>query len=149
MTDKSSLLVEDNPDDEALTLRGLKRNDIRNEVVVTMDAVEALDYVHTTRVHKGRNPDGTPAVVLLDLKLPKVEGLEVLRQIRADRRTRLLPVLVPTSSKEESDLINGYKLGDNAYARKPVDFSKFVGAIRELGMVWPVRNGAPPRRRPR
>jgi two-component system response regulator len=148
MTDKAILLVEDNGDDVALTLRALKQNNILNHVVVAKDGMEALDYLFGTGVHQGRNPDDQPAVVLLDLKLPKVDGLEVLRQIRAAQRTRLQPVIILTSSMEESDLLNGYELGANAYVRKPVDFIKFAEAVRQLGVFWLVLNEAPPNGRP-
>ena len=144
MNDKVILLVEDNPDDEALTLRALKKNNILNEVVVAHDGVEALDYLFGTGTHAGRNPSHLPQVVLLDLKLPKVDGLEVLRRIRADERTKLLPVVVLTSSKEEQDLLKSYSLHANSYVRKPVDFTQFTEAVRQLGLYWLVLNEAPP-----
>jgi two-component system response regulator len=144
MNDKVILLVEDNPDDEALTLRALKKNNILNEVVVAHDGVEALDYLLGTGTHAGRNPSHLPQVVLLDLKLPKVDGLEVLRRIRADERTKLLPVVVLTSSKEEQDLLKSYSLHANSYVRKPVDFTQFTEAVRQLGLYWLVLNEAPP-----
>lgn len=139
------LLVEDNPDDEALTLRALHKNNIGNKVVVARDGVEALDFLFCTGPYAGRDPDDTPQVVLLDLKLPKLDGLEVLRRIRADIRTRTLPVVILTSSKEEQDLIKGYTLGANSYVRKPVDFNQFTESIRQLGLYWLVLNEAPPR----
>jgi two-component system, response regulator len=142
--DKVILLVEDNPDDEALTLRALKKNNIKNEVVVAHDGAEALDYLFGTGKHAGRNVDVLPQVVLLDLKLPKVEGLEVLRRVRADKRTKLLPVVILTSSNEEQDRIDGYGLGANSYVRKPVDFSQFLDAARHLGLYWLILNEPPP-----
>ncbi len=144
---KVILLVEDNPDDEALTLRALKKNNIKNEVVVARDGAEALEFLFGTGKYAGRNTDVMPQVVLLDLKLPKVEGLEVLRQVRADKRTKLLPVVILTSSNEEQDRIQGYDLGANSYVRKPVDFSQFLDAARQLGLYWLVLNEAPPARR--
>lgn len=128
------LLVEDNPDDETLTRRALAKNNIQNEVRVARDGAEALQLLETI----------TPELVLLDLKLPKVDGLEVLRRIRADERTRLLPVVILTSSKEERDLVSGYGLGANSYIRKPVDFAQFVEAVRQLGLYWLVLNQSPP-----
>ena len=138
------LLVEDNPDDEALTIRALKKNNIGNELVVVRDGAEALDFLFATGAYGGRNLNKRLQVILLDLKLPKVDGLEVLRRIRADERTRLLPVVILTSSKEESDLLTGYSLGANSYVRKPVDFNQFVEAVRNLGLYWLVLNEAPP-----
>jgi len=145
--DKAILLVEDNPDDEALTLRALKKNNIRNEVVIAHDGAEALDYLFGTGKYAGRNTDVLPQVVLLDLKLPKVEGLEVLRRVRADKRTKLLPVVILTSSNEEQDRIDGYGLGANSYVRKPVDFNQFIDAARQLGLYWLILNEPPPSRR--
>ncbi|MCC5620602.1 response regulator [Nostoc sp. CHAB 5715] len=139
------LLVEDNPDDEALTLRALKKNNILNEVVVARDGVEALDYLFGKGVYAERDMSVMPNLILLDLKLPKMDGLEVLRNLRADDRTRILPVVILTSSKEEQDLINGYSLGANSYVRKPVDFSQFSEAVRQLGLYWFVLNEPPPR----
>jgi two-component system response regulator len=138
------LLVEDNPDDEALTLRALKKNNIRNEVVVARDGQEALDWLLSTGAHAGR-AGAMPAITLLDLKLPKIDGLDVLRRIRADQRTRLLPVVILTSSREDRDLLEGYSLGANSYVRKPVDFVQFVEAVRQLGLYWLVLNEPPPR----
>ena len=146
MGDKIILLVEDNADDEALTLRALKKNNIQNEVVVARDGAEALDYFFGTGAYAGRDLTLMPTVTLLDLKLPKVDGLEVLRRIRTHERTKLLSVVILTSSKEEQDLINGYSLGANSYIRKPVDFAQFTEAIRELGLYWLVLNEPPPRR---
>lgn len=145
MEDKLILLVEDNPDDEALTIRALKKSNIRNDIVVAHDGVEALDYLFATGMYEGRDEALMPQIILLDLKLPKIDGLEVLRRLRADDRTRLLPVIILTSSKEEQDLINGYALGANSYIRKPVDFGQFVEAIRQLGLYWLVLNETPPR----
>jgi len=141
------LLVEDNPDDVALTQRAFRQSKLTNELIVVRDGAEALDYLFATGAHAGRDPDMTPQVVLLDLNLPKVNGLEVLRRIRADERTRLLPVVILTSSKEEQDLITGYRLGANSYVRKPVDFTQFVDAVRQLGLYWLVLNEAPPQPR--
>jgi two-component system response regulator len=145
---KVILLVEDNPDDEALTLRALKKNNIKNDVVVARDGAEALDYLFGTGKYAGRDTAHLPQVVLLDLKLPKIEGLEVLRRLRADERTKLLPVVILTSSNEDQDRIAGYGLGANSYVRKPVDFSQFLEAARQLGLYWLVLNEAPPVRRP-
>jgi CheY-like chemotaxis protein len=144
MTDKVILLVEDNADDEALTLRALKKNNIGNEVIVARDGAEALDYLFGTSAYTGRDMTVMPAITLLDLKLPKVDGLEVLKRLRDDDRTKLLPVVILTSSKEEQDLINGYRLGANSYIRKPVDFAQFVEAVRQLGLYWLVLNESPP-----
>jgi two-component system response regulator len=144
---KVILLVEDNPDDEALTLRALKKNNIKNEVVVARDGAEALDYLFGTGKYAGRDTAHLPQVVLLDLKLPKIEGLEVLRRVRTDERTKLLPVVILTSSNEDQDRIAGYGLGANSYVRKPVDFSQFLEAARQLGLYWLVLNEAPPVRR--
>ena len=140
MEEKMILLVEDNPDDEALTLRALKKNNISNRVAVAHDGVEALDFLFCTGTYAGRNPNEMPQVILLDLKLPKIDGMEVLRRIRADERTHLLPVVILTSSKEEQDLANGYGYGANSYVRKPVDFNQFVDAVRHLGLYWLVLN---------
>ena len=147
--DKIILLVEDNPDDEALTLRALKKHNIRNEVVVVRDGADALDFLFCTGAHADRDPDDKPQVILLDLKLPKVDGLEVLKRIRADKRTRLLPVVILTSSNEERDLVESYESGANSYVRKPVDFNEFVEAVRELGLYWLVLNEPPPIQRGR
>jgi two-component system response regulator len=144
---KVILLVEDNPDDEALTLRALKKNHILNEVVVARDGVEALDYLFGTGAHAGRDVAEQPQLVLLDLKLPKIDGLEVLKRVRADTRTRLQPVVILTTSNEERDVIASYELGANSYIRKPVDFEQFMEAVRQLGLYWLVLNVAPPARR--
>lgn len=143
--EKTILLVEDNPNDEALTLRALKKNNILNEVHTLRDGAEALDYLLCQGKHAGRDPYVMPAVVLLDLKLPKLGGLEVLQRLRAMERTKLLPVVILTSSKEEQDLINGYKFGANSYIRKPVDFIQFNTAVQQLGLYWLVLNEPPPR----
>jgi two-component system response regulator len=145
MDNKIILLIEDNPDDEALTLRALKKNNIQNEVVVARDGEEALDYLFGGAGAGSGKKQPLPMVVLLDLKLPKVDGLEVLRRIRADSRTRLLPVVILTSSKEDQDRANGYSLGANSYVRKPVDFIQFVEAVRQLGLYWLILNEPPPR----
>lgn len=142
MTDKVILLVEDNPDDEKLTVRALKKN-IVNEVVVARDGAEALDYLFRTGNYAGREADSLPALVLLDLKMPKVDGQEVLRRIRADERTRRLPVVILTSSKEEQDLMDGYNGGANSYIRKPVDFAQLTEVVRQLGLYWLVLNETP------
>lgn len=144
MNDKVILLVEDNPDDETLTLHALETNKIGNPVIVARNGAEALDYLFGTGVYAGRDACIIPAVVLLDLKLPKIDGLEVLRRIRADERTRLLPVVVLTSSNEDEDRLKGYALGANSYVRKPVDFDEFVRAAGQLGLYWLLLNEAPP-----
>jgi two-component system response regulator len=140
MVSKTILLVEDNPDDEALALRALKKNNIANEVVVARDGAEALDYLFGTGPHSGRDLSVSPQIVLLDLKLPKVDGLEVLQRLRADPRTRLLPIVILTTSKEERDLVEAYSRGANSYIRKPVDFTQFMEAVGQLGMYWLVLN---------
>ena len=144
MQNQLILLVEDNPDDEALTLRALKKSNVVNEVVVARDGVEALDYLFGTGAHEGRDTGGMPQVVLLDLKLPRVDGLEVLRRMRADERTRLLPVVVLTTSNEQRDIVESYRLGANSYILKPVDFVQFAEAVRQLGLYWLLLNVAPP-----
>jgi two-component system response regulator len=137
------LLVEDDADDELLTRRTLKKNNIRNEVVVARDGAEALDYLFATGRYEGRDLDSMPHMILLDLHLPKVDGLEVLRRIRADERTRLLPTVVFTSSSEQATVIDGYGLGANSYIRKPVDIAGFRAAVGQLGMYWMVLNETP------
>jgi CheY-like chemotaxis protein len=144
LEDKIILLVEDNPDDVVLTERALKKSHILNKLIVTKDGAEALDYLFGTGAFSDRDVSVMPEVILLDLKLPKIDGLEVLKRIRSDRRTKILPVVILTSSKEESDLITGYTLGANSYIRKPVNFNQFVEAIRQLGLYWLVLNEAPP-----
>jgi two-component system response regulator len=141
--DQVILLVEDNPDDEALTLRALKKNNINNKVVVARDGVEAVDYLFGTGLYEGRDAADVPQIVLLDLKLPKMDGFEVLRLLRADPRTRLLPVVILTCSAEQRDLVQGYGLGANSYVRKPVDFDQFVNAVKQLGLYWLVLNERP------
>ena len=143
MNNKIILLVEDNPDDEVLTMRALRNNNILNEVIVARDGQQALDYFFA----EGASANPVPSVVLLDLKLPKIDGLEVLRRIRADQRTRSQPVVILTSSKEEQDIITGYRLGANSYIRKPVDFSQFMEAVRQLGLYWLVLNEPAPAQR--
>ena len=138
------LLVEDNPDDEALTIRALRKNNIGNRLAVVRDGAEALDFLFCTGVYADRDAHDKPQVILLDLKLPKVDGLEVLRQLRANPSTHLLPVVILTSSKEEQDMIRGYSLGANSYVRKPVDFNEFVEAVRQLGLYWLVLNERAP-----
>jgi len=147
MNEKIILLVEDNADDEELTLRALKKNNIQNDVVIARDGVEALDYLFGTGAYAGRDTSNVPSVTLLDLKLPKVDGLEVLKRLRADERTKFLPVVILTSSKEEQDLLNGYKFGANSYIRKPVDFAQFMEAVRNLGLYWLLLNESPPSER--
>ena len=140
MTERVILLVEDNRDDEELTLRALAKRKITNPVVVVRDGVEALDWMFRRGTHASRSEHQVPQVVLLDLKLPKVDGLEVLRELRANDATKLTPVVILTSSVEEQDLIRGYGLGANSYIRKPVDFTQFVEAVRQLGLYWLVLN---------
>jgi len=135
-TERPILLVEDNPDDEALTLRAFSKNEIPNPVIVARDGVEALDYLFGTGSHEKRDMSIMPAVVLLDLKLPRIDGLEVLKRIRAHERTALLPVVVLTTSKEQQDILEAYRLGANSYIRKPVDFERFIQAVGQLGVYW-------------
>jgi two-component system response regulator len=144
MRKKIILLVEDNPDDELLAIRALEKNNIMNEVVVARDGAEALDYLFGAGAYIGRDMSVMPQIILLDLKLPKIDGLEVLRRLRNDERTKLLPVVVLTSSKEERDLTESYSLGANSYIRKPVNFAQFTEAIRQLGLYWLVLNESPP-----
>ena len=144
MKDKIILLIEDNPDDAALTLRALENNNIKNDVVVVHDGAAALDYLFGTGSHAGRDLTIMPQLTLLDLKLPKVDGLEVLRLLRANELTRLLPVVILTSSNEEQDRINGYGLGANSYVRKPIDFGQFIDAVRQLGLYWLILNEPAP-----
>jgi len=144
MNKKTILLVEDNANDEFLTLRALRKYKVANDVVVTRDGAEALDYLFGTGSHDGRNLNEQPVVMLLDLKLPKVDGLEVLRRVRADERTRYIPIVILTSSNEEKDVINGYKLGTNSYVQKPVDFTAFVDAVGQLGLYWLMLNEPAP-----
>jgi two-component system response regulator len=144
-TSTTILLVEDNPDDVELTLRALKRNNISNAVAVVQDGAEALEYLFAEGKYSDRDPGDAPAIVLLDLKLPKIDGLELLRRIRADERTSLLPVVILTSSTEEADIIQSYKNGCNSYVQKPVEFSQFSDAVRQLGLYWILLNRRPPR----
>ena len=146
MEQKYILLVEDNPDDVELTLLAFKKYNIKNDLVVIQNGAEALDYLFAEGAYAGRDLSNMPTVILLDLKLPKVGGLEVLRRIRADERTKFLPVVILTSSKEEQDLINGYKFGANSYVRKPIDFAQFTEAARQLGLYWMILNEPPPRK---
>jgi two-component system, response regulator len=143
MVNKIILLAEDNPDDVKLTLRALKKSNILNEVVIAEDGVEALDYLFGTGKFAGRDTSVKPQLVLLDLKMPRLDGLEVLQRIRADERTALLPVVVLTTSSEDRDRIESYKLGANSYIRKPVDFNQFVDAVQQLGLYWLVLNESP------
>jgi two-component system response regulator len=141
------LLVEDNADDEALTLRALHKNNIHNTIVVARDGVEAMDYLFGTGTHAGRDTSVQPQLILLDLKLPRANGLEVLRRMRSDERSKLLPVVVLTSSKEDEDIIRSYELGANSYVRKPVNFTDFIEAVKALGLFWLLINELPPTRR--
>ena len=143
MQEKIVLLVEDNPDDEALTLRALRRHNLANEIVVARDGQEALDFLFGEGEYAGRDASVLPQVILLDLKLPKVDGLQVLERLRGDQRTRLVPVVVLTSSSEEQDMVRSYDLGANSYVRKPVDFEQFLEAARQLGLYWLVLNEVP------
>ncbi len=147
MENKIILLVEDNPDDEAPTLRALKKNNIGNRVIVARDGAEALDYLFGTGTHSGRDTTFMPQLVLLDLKIPKVDGLEVLRRLRGNELTKLLPVVILTSSNEGQDLLKAYSSGANSYVRKPVDFNQFIEAVRQLGLYWLILNEQPPARR--
>jgi two-component system response regulator len=144
MDNRAILLVEDNPDDVALTLRAFRKNQIVNPVVVARDGAEALDFLFGTGAHAGHDTSVLPPVMLLDLKLPRIDGLEVLRRVRADPRTALLRVVILTSSVEEQDLVAGYRLGANSYIRKPVDFDNFLTAVGQLGLYWLLLNEAPP-----
>ena len=144
MREKMILLVEDNPDDEALTMRALKQSKLANEIVITRDGNEALEFLFATGKYDGRDVSHTPAVILLDLKLPKLSGLEVLQRLRTDPRTRLTPVVVLTSSSEDEDMLRSYELGANSYVRKPVVFGKFADAVSQLGLYWILLNQLPP-----
>lgn len=143
MQEKIIVLVEDNPNDEALTLRALKKNNIANEIVVTRDGAEALDFLLERGAYAGRNNGQIISVVLLDLKLPKMDGLEVLKKLRENQKTKLLPVVILTSSREEQDMIQSYRLGANSYIQKPVDFAQFLEAVKQLGLYWLVLNETP------
>ncbi len=142
--EKTILLVEDNPDDELLAVRALKISNIKNKIIIARDGVEALDYLFGTGKYQGRDLNDMPQIILLDLKLPKIDGLEVLKKIRGNDRTKLLPVAVLTSSKEEKDMVDSYTLGANSYIRKPVDFDQFTESVRQLGLYWLVINESPP-----
>ena len=143
---RTILLFDDNPDDEELTLRARARNNIGNQVVVVRDGQEAVDWLDGTGPYASRDPNDVPALILLDLKLPKIDGLEVLRRLRATPRTAIVPVVILTSSKEDRDRANGYYGGANSYVQKPVDFTSFVDAVRQLGMYWLMLNEPPPSR---
>jgi CheY-like chemotaxis protein len=145
MNNKSILLVEDNPDDEALAMRALRKSNLVNDIVVARDGVEALDYLFGRGTYLGRDTSVMPTLILLDLKLPKLDGLEVLRRLRSDDRTRHLSVVALTSSNEEQDLIDSYDLHVNSYVRKPVDFVQFTEAVSQVGLYWLVLNEPPPR----
>lgn len=145
MNSKTILLIEDNPSDIGLTKRALEKGHIANELVVTEDGQEALNYLWGTGTHAGRDVSDLPTLTLLDLKLPRVSGLEVLRRVRSDPRTRRMPVVILTSSTEEQDVASGYDLGVNSYIRKPVDFKQFAEAIQQLGLYWLVLNEPPPK----
>lgn len=145
MTNKSILLVEDNPDDEALAMRALRKSNLVNDIIVSRDGVEALDYLFGTGAYEGRDTDQMPTLILLDLKLPKLDGLGVLRRIRADERTKHLSVVAMTSSSEEQDMIDSYDLHVNSFVRKPVDFNQFAAAVAQVGLYWLVLNEPPPR----
>ena len=144
MQKKTILLVEDNPDDVEFTIRTLGRYHVTNQVDVARDGAEAVDYLFATGEHAGRDTSVTPAVILLDLQLPKIDGLEVLKRIRADERTKRIPVVILTSSQEDEDLLNGYKLGCNSFVRKPVGFEGFCEAVRQVGLYWLMLNEPPP-----
>ena len=144
MDQKKILIIEDNPDDVELTLRAFKKNNISNEIIVVNDGAQALEYLFCTGAYAGRDRVDTPAVILLDLKLPKIGGLEVLEKIRSHENVKLVPVVILTSSKEEQDVVKGYKMGCNSYIRKPVKFTDFVEAVRQLGLYWLLLNEAPP-----
>lgn len=144
MADKTILLVEDNPDDEELTLRALRQAKVANEVVVARDGIEALDYLFAKGKFEGRDATKLPAVVLLDLKLPKLSGLDVLQRVRADPRTKLVPVVILTSSSEDEDMLRSYASGANSYVRKPVEFGPFANAVLQLGIYWLLLNQPPP-----
>ena len=144
MQEKLILLGEDNPDDEALTLRALRKSNVMNEVIVARDGIEALDYLFANGAYAGRDTSVMPQVILLDLKMPKIDGLEVLRRLRADERTKFLPVVVLTTSNEQRDIVDSYRLGANSYIRKPVDFVQFTEAVRQLGLYWLLLNISAP-----
>ena len=144
MQSHTILVVEDNPEDEELTLRALKKNRIGNEIVVVRDGAEALDFLFCRNTFAGRDPQALPELILLDIRLPKIDGLEVLRRLRAEKHTQSLPIVLLSSSNEKNDVIEGYKSGANSYVRKPIDFTQFIEAIRQLGLYWLALNEAPP-----
>jgi two-component system, response regulator len=144
--EKTILLVEDNPDDEELTLRALRKSNIANEVFVTRDGQEAVDFLFCTGKYAGRDPQAMPTVILLDLKLPKLNGIDVLHRLRSDPRTRLIPVVILTSSSEDEDMLRSYESGANSYVRKPVEFPAFAAAVTQLGVYWMLLNQTPPKR---
>jgi CheY-like chemotaxis protein len=148
MNERTILLVEDNPDDEEFTMRALHRANVSNEIVVTRDGSEAIDYLFGTNTYAGRDLSSMPGVVLLDLKLPKLSGIDVLRQIRSDPRTKFIPVVVLTSSNEDEDMLNSYESGANSYVRKPVEFAAFANAVARLGVYWMLLNEPAPRKTP-
>lgn len=143
MEEKIVLLVEDNADDEELTIRTLQKNHLKNKIVVVRDGVEALDYLFATGKYKDRDLSVTPVLIMLDIKLPKLNGLEVLKKIKSDSRTKFIPVVILTSSDEEKDLIESYQLGANSYVRKPVDFAEFQNSVRQLALYWVLLNESP------
>ncbi len=145
MDQTTILLIEDNPDDVELTLHAFQKNNMANEVVVASDGAEGLDYLFGTGKYAGRDADEPPALILLDLQLPKIGGLEVLRKVREDERTKRVPVVIMTTSDEEEDIVNGYNGGANSYLRKPVDFAEFMNAVKQLEMYWMVLNTPPPK----
>jgi CheY-like chemotaxis protein len=147
LNNKTILLVEDNPDDVELTLRAFRKSNIMNEVIVKRDGAEALDFFFGKDGVADKGDNGLPCVILLDLKLPKIGGLEVLKKLRADERTKLIPTVILTSSKEQGDVVNGYKFGCNSYIRKPVDFNHFAEAVKQLGLYWLIMNETPPKNR--
>lgn len=146
MSDKLILVVEDNPDDEELTLRALRQGKVANEIAVTRDGAEALEFMFGTGRYAGRDSSRIPAVILLDLKLPKLSGLEVLQRLRADERTKLVPVVILTSSSEDEDMLRSYESGANSYVRKPVEFGAFASAVSQLGVYWLLLNQPVPKR---
>ena len=145
MNQTTILLIEDNPDDVELTLHAFQKNHMANDVVVATDGAEGLDYLFGTGKYAGRDADEAPALILLDLQLPKIGGLEVLRKVREDERTKRIPVVILTTSDEEEDIVNGYNGGANSYLRKPVDFAEFMNAVKQLEMYWMVLNTPPPK----
>jgi two-component system response regulator len=145
MQNQTILLVEDDPGDEALTLRALRINNIGNEIIVVRDGAEALDFLFCRNTFANRDPQVLPALILLDIKLPKIDGLEVLRRVRAEKRTQSIPIILLSSSNERKDVIEGYTSGANSYVRKPVNFTQFIEAIQQLGFYWLALNEAPPR----